>query len=75
MNSSQITVDARNMPCPMPLLKLKQALNQIEKGDTVFLMATDPTSKRDFFSFAKIADHVINLQEESHEFHYYVTKG
>jgi len=75
MTPSQITVDARNMTCPMPLLKLKQALNQIDKGDTVFLMATDPSSKRDFFSFAKMVNHTIDLQENNHEFHYYVTKG
>jgi len=75
MSSSQVAVDARNMPCPMPLLKLKQALNQIDKGDSVFLMATDPSSKRDFFSFAKMASHSIELQEQNDEFHYHVTKG
>ena len=75
MSSGHIEVDARNMACPMPLLKLKQALNKVEKGDTVFLMATDPSSKRDFFSFAKLANHSVELKQIEQEFHYRVTKG
>ncbi len=75
MNSAQLTVDARKMPCPMPLLKLKQALNKIENTQVVHLIATDPTSKRDFVSFVNMTNHQIRFDEAGGEIHFYVTKG
>jgi len=68
-------IDARNMRCPMPLLKLKQALNQLVSGDVVKLIATDPTSKRDILAFAQMADHEISLTEDENGIMFKVTKG
>lgn len=59
----------------MPLLKLKQALNQLEIGQALHLVATDPTSKRDFSSYISMTEHQMSYQEEQGEFHFYVTKG
>ena len=75
MKSNQIEVDARNMPCPMPLLKLKQALNQMDVGQPLHLIATDPTSKRDFVSYIKMTEHQLSYQENNGEIHFYVIKG
>ena len=74
MQKSTTEVNARQMKCPMPLLKLKQALNKIESGDIVQLVATDPSSKRDFYSFAELAGHKINLEQSDNEYHYTVVK-
>ncbi len=75
MGEKQFKVNAIDLACPMPLLKLKQALNQIEIGEEVYLVATDPTSKRDFFSYINMTNHQIKLKEMNNEFHYFVTKG
>ena len=75
MKPTDLKVDARKMPCPMPLLKLKQALNQLAVGQTVHLIATDQTSKRDFASYINMTDHQMSFQEENVEIHFYVTKG
>ena len=48
-------VDARGMLCPMPLLKAKQALNQMLSGESLRVLATDPGSKRDFATFAQLS--------------------
>lgn len=50
-------VDARNLPCPMPLLKAKQALTGVAEGQCVEIMATDPASERDFHSFVELTPH------------------
>ncbi len=68
-------VDARNMTCPMPLLKLKQALNQMVSGDIVKLLATDPVSKRDIAAFADLADHKISVKQDANEIIFIVIKG
>ena len=75
MSSNQILVDARQKPCPMPLLKLKQALNRIDIGGTIHLIATDPTSKRDCVSYIEMTNHQITIEQLNDELHFYVTKG
>ena len=75
MKPTELKVDARKMPCPMPLLKLKQALNQLDVGQVVYLIATDPTSKRDFASYINMTDHQMSFKEEKNEFHFRVIKG
>ena len=37
----------------MPLLKTKQALNRLQSGAIVKVVATDPASERDFQVFAE----------------------
>jgi TusA-related sulfurtransferase len=39
--------------CPLPILKAKKALNDMQSGQTLRVMATDPGSVRDFQAFAK----------------------
>ena len=57
-------LDACGFSCPMPLLKAKQALNQMEPGEVLKVLATDPGSERDFASFADIAGHELLLSEQ-----------
>jgi tRNA 2-thiouridine synthesizing protein A len=75
VKSAQLKVDARKMPCPMPLLKLKQALNQLDIGQLVHLVATDPTSKRDFVSYIEMTNHQLSYEEKQNEIHFHVIKG
>ncbi len=46
-------LDARGLNCPLPILKAKKALNEMQSGQTLRVMATDPGSMRDFQAFAK----------------------
>lgn len=75
LSNEPILVDARKMPCPMPLLKLKQALNKAHAGDEIFLKATDQASKRDFKSFISQTSHKIRLEQVGEELHYHIIKG
>ena len=47
------TLDARGMNCPMPILKAKQALSQMQQGEILEVMATDPGSVEDFKAFCR----------------------
>ncbi len=46
-------LDARGLNCPLPILKAKKALAELESGQVLKIMATDPGSVRDFQAFAK----------------------
>lgn len=58
-NEPQLQVDATGLRCPLPLLKAKQALNQLQHGETVRVTATDAGSVRDFHAFAELSGHRI----------------
>jgi TusA-related sulfurtransferase len=46
-------LDARGLNCPLPILKAKKALTDMQSGQTLRVVATDPGSVRDFQAFAK----------------------
>ena len=51
--NADIEVDARGLNCPLPILKAKKALNTMQSGQTLRVVATDAGSVRDFQAFAK----------------------
>lgn len=46
-------VDARGLTCPLPILRAKKALADMQSGQILKVLATDPGSQRDFAAFAK----------------------
>ncbi|MFN3357572.1 MAG: sulfurtransferase TusA family protein [Pseudomonas sp.] len=69
-------VDARDLNCPMPLLKAKLALNQLASGAVLKVIATDAGSQRDFRAFARLAGHsLMHEEEEAGVFRYWLRKA
>jgi tRNA 2-thiouridine synthesizing protein A len=46
-------LDTRGLNCPLPILKAKKALAEMNSGQTLKVVATDSGSVRDFVAFAK----------------------
>ena len=46
------TVDARGLHCPLPLVKTKLALEEVEPGESVRVLATDPEAPIDLKGWA-----------------------
>jgi tRNA 2-thiouridine synthesizing protein A len=46
-------VDARGLACPMPIVRLAQAIKPIASGAVVELLATDPGSQRDVVAWCR----------------------
>ncbi|MFN5047128.1 sulfurtransferase TusA family protein [Roseateles sp.] len=46
-------LDTRGLNCPLPILKAKKALAEMESGQLLKVLATDPGSTRDFQAFAR----------------------
>ena len=49
-------IDTRGLNCPLPILKAKKALADMESGELLKVLATDVGSLRDFQAFAKQTD-------------------
>ncbi|MBX9935272.1 sulfurtransferase TusA family protein [Giesbergeria anulus] len=56
-------VDARGLNCPLPILKAKKALADMESGQLLKVRATDTGSLRDFKAFAKQTGNELVEQE------------
>jgi tRNA 2-thiouridine synthesizing protein A len=56
-------IDTRGLNCPLPILKAKKALADMNAGDVLKVVATDPGSMRDFQAFARQTGH--ELMEQS----------
>ncbi|WP_185182602.1 sulfurtransferase TusA family protein [Mycoavidus sp. B2-EB] len=46
-------VDARGLTCPLPILRAKKALAEMQSGQILKVLVTDPGAPRDFAAFAK----------------------
>jgi tRNA 2-thiouridine synthesizing protein A len=46
-------IDTRGLNCPLPILKAKKALAEMQTGEVLKVVATDPSSTRDFQAFAR----------------------
>ena len=46
-------VDAIGMNCPLPILRTKKALADMQSGEILKIIATDAGAKHDFPAFAK----------------------
>jgi len=46
-------LDVRGLNCPLPILKAKKALTDMQSGQVLRVVATDPGSVKDFAAFAK----------------------
>ena len=46
-------IDARGLNCPLPLMKAKKAISEMQAGQVLRVVATDSGSMRDFLTFAK----------------------
>ena len=58
-------VDASGLNCPLPILRAKKALTDLESGKVLRVISTDPGSRRDFEAFARQTGHeLVSAQED-----------
>ncbi len=76
MSESIRQLDARGLRCPMPLLKLKQALHGMAPAEAIDVWTSDPGSVRDFQSFLRQGGHeLLEMREGEKEFFFRIRKA
>ena len=58
-------IDARGLACPQPVLLLREAVRELERGARVALLATDPLAPVDVAAWCLRAGHALVAQSES----------
>ncbi|MEN9842410.1 MAG: hypothetical protein RLZZ612_239 [Pseudomonadota bacterium] len=56
-------LDARGLNCPLPILKAKKSLAEMDSGQLLRIVATDAGSVRDFQAFARQTGNELMHQE------------
>lgn len=62
-------IDTRGLNCPLPILKAKKALTDMQAGQLLKVVSTDAGSVRDFQAFAKqTGNELVDQQNEGPDF-------
>lgn len=60
------TLDARNLMCPMPVIRTQDKIADLKSGDTLEVTCSDPGALNDIPAWCRINGHtVIETKEEN----------
>lgn len=71
LNPVILELDTSGLSCPLPILKTRKAIGQLQKGEVLRLLATDHGSQKDIESFCKQTGNALlssNELEGAYEF-------
>lgn len=76
MSDFDTELDARNLACPLPVLRAKKAIAEMSSGQTLKLIATDPGSVKDFDAFCnQTGNELVSSTEQGGEYHFLIKKS
>ena len=62
-------LDARGLNCPLPILRAKKALTEMQSGQVLRIISTDVGSVKDFQAFCKqTGNELLSQSEGNNEF-------
>ncbi|HKI63621.1 MAG TPA: sulfurtransferase TusA family protein [Burkholderiales bacterium] len=68
-------LDARGLNCPLPILRAKKALTELQSGQVLKIVATDPGSVKDFQAFSKqTGNELLSHAAEGKEFTFFMKR-
>ena len=73
---TDLLVDAKGLACPMPIVRTKKAMNEMEAGQVLEVQATDKGSKADIQAWSKSSGHqYLGTIEEGDVLKHYIRKS
>ena len=68
-------LDARGLNCPLPILRTKKTLNEMQTGSVLRVLATDPASVKDFQAFSRqTGNQLLQQSEADGVYHFYLQR-
>ena len=68
-------VDAKNLNCPLPILRCKKGLNELLANQVLKITATDPGSVKDIEAFCKQTGHkLLQMDQQENVLTFYIKK-
>lgn len=69
-------IDAKGLRCPEPLMIVRNKVRGIAAGEVVHVLATDPTTRRDFRDYCRFLGHtLIEDRDQDGIYEYRIRKG
>lgn len=76
MIQANMQLDAKGLACPMPVVKTKKTISDLEEGQVLEVQATDKGSKADLTAWARTVGHqYLGTVEEGDVLYHYIRKG
>lgn len=73
---ANMTLDCKGLACPMPIVKTKKAMDQLEAGQVIEVQATDKGSLADMQGWSKnTGHHYLGTVEEGEVLKHYIRKS
>lgn len=71
-----VTIDLKGLSCPMPILKIKKQLKDMNSGQVLLAVGTDTGTRNDIGRTCKKDGHeLLGIDEEGGVFKFYIKKG
>ncbi|KZN54842.1 sulfurtransferase TusA [Pseudoalteromonas luteoviolacea] len=70
------TLDAVGLRCPEPVMMIRGMVRKMNHGETLLIVADDPSTTRDIPNFCEFMDHTLVAQETAQApYQYLIKKG
>ena len=75
MMEFDVELDARQLACPLPILRAKKSLASMTAGQVLKIVATDKGSPKDFVVFCRqTGNELLSSAEQDGEFIFYLRR-
>ncbi|MCY9006488.1 sulfurtransferase TusA family protein [Peribacillus frigoritolerans] len=75
MNADKM-LDAKGLACPMPIVKTRKAMNDLQTGQVLEIHVTDKGAKADLAAWSKSGGHeLMETAEENDILKFWIRKG
>lgn len=69
-------LDAKGLNCPLPILKAKKAIKELEVGQVLEVLSTDPGSVADFQAFSRTTgNELLDHSEDGGVYTFHIRKS
>ncbi len=69
------TLDCLKLLCPVPIIRISKAVKELQRGQTLLMLADDPGAKADMLAWSKqTGNELLKIEEDGKVFKFYVRK-
>lgn len=69
------TLDVSGLLCPEPIMMLHKTIREVDAGEVIEMIATDPSTTRDVPKFCMFLGHeLIEQKQDASRYYYYIRK-
>lgn len=74
--SPDLVLDCTGMQCPLPVIKTAKAIKELQPGQTLELLATDPGVTPDMTAWTgRTGNELVQIEQKGDVFHVLIRRG